>query len=152
MSHPNLPHTPFPDRGDRRPVARVHAVAEEHGPAQRDDVLNRLPSDGRIVRVRALPGRDAAGLIASWCTGATPLGAPAPWRAWERVRADAASGAPRVQRLAVAPGDPAVVVNWSVTAPLDRADAGHWERTLEHAAGAARVPAPPTPGEHAWRA
>lgn len=152
MSHPNLPHTPFPDHGDRRPVARVHGVGQEHGVPRHDEALDRLPSDGRIVRVRTMERRAAEDLVSSWCREATPLAVPGAWRAWERIRADVASGAPRVQRLAVDVGDPVVVVNWSVNVPLTPADATSWETVLRRGAHD-HVSTPPTGrAAHSWQA
>jgi hypothetical protein len=151
MSNANLPYTDFPEHRGRRAIPRVPALGDEP-PSVAMPAADRLPADGRLVRVRAMTRPAAEAHAQAWCReGARPLEAPAPWHAWERRRTDVLTGGPRVQRLAVGPGDPATVVNWSTPGAVTGADDDHWDRVLAHNAGAVRA-ALPAPGGHAWEA
>lgn len=149
--NPNLPYTPFPERPGRQPVGAVEPVGA--APGWDPDMVP--PSEGRIVRTRHLPREEALRELQEWrVSGATPMDAPPGTSALQRKRPDTATAIPRRQRIAVGPGDPATVLNWSVLEPVGRDDEGVWRHqlgTLSHDP----PPAPPpsrTPPPTGWTA
>jgi hypothetical protein len=128
MSNDNFHHLPWPSRAGERSVHGVTAIGRGVG-EWADDSADHLPNEGRIVRRRTVTAAQAREIVADWTIRATAHPAPAGWKAWERVRADAA-GFPRVQRLAVDDRDPAVVVNWSVAGRPTSEDEAAWRTVL----------------------
>jgi len=142
MGDANLPWTSFPPRPADGPLEPVRRAAGPGGgpprPPGRAD-----PAAGRMARVRVMDADGAAREVRRWVAGGGgAIAAPAGWRAWERRHGDALTGAPRVQRLAVAEaaGPAVTLVNWSVPAPPGDDDEAHWRRLL---AG----PPAPAPGD-----
>ncbi len=134
MSNANLPYTRFTRSGGSH-IGAVMPIGHDDGShlveSHAPDAVPYVQE--RMTRRRRLSAAEAQAQIAEWTThGAVPIGVNSGWRAWQRERRDATTGAWRVLRLAVADGTGEVdVVNWSVPAPVTRGDEQHFHTLLD---------------------
>ncbi|MEZ5079786.1 MAG: hypothetical protein R2878_03815 [Thermoleophilia bacterium] len=150
MGDENLHYTPFPERDPH--VERIEAIGQTHA---REPGNPSGGIEGRIVRVREMPRAAAMDALTSWIAdGAVEIESPAGIRAVERSRRDTATGLPRLQRMAVGPGDPARVLNWSAITPTTSEDRAAWEAGFESITHSPSPPPPPRkPNPHlGWTA
>ncbi|MCB0872547.1 MAG: hypothetical protein H6531_05435 [Actinobacteria bacterium] len=151
MGDENLHYTPFSERDPH--VERIEAIGQTH--AHEHGGPSGGGPEGRIVRVREMPRAAAMDALTGWVDGgATEIVSPAGTRALERSRRDTATGLPRLQRMAVGPGDPARVLNWSAITPTTSEDRAAWEAGLESIGHSPSPPPPPRrPNPHlGWTA